>query len=556
MNSSQSSNANSITIVTTPSCPVILSGINEFIPLCNEEIKPKLHQVFQTLKEAEDFYENYAKVCGFEPRLSTTKLPTRGAPGEYKLRNVLCNRTGFRELPKEKNVTGEGSSMSQTRTRMITRVGCPTRIQFTRQENKTYKVNKFHEGHNHITTSPNSMMFLKGNKNMTSVQKNFVAKAARLKLGGVKVFRGWKELSGGYNNVGASEIDFKNFVRDMKKYIGDFDGQMFIENFMKKKEMCKTFYFNFQVDDNNRLCRVFLPDTINIKNYLLFGDTMSVDSTYRTNKYNMVFVPFTGVDHHKRCVNFGAGLLAHEDIDSSEWLFNSFLEAMEGHQPKVIITDQDPAMKIAITEIFTEASHRLCIWHIMKKLREKIDAYLWQDVDFKKRLNCCVWSNNLDANEFEEAWSNIMIDYDLIYHPWFTLLFEMREEWIPTYFKDIFMGGLMRVTSRSESENNFFDRFVTPHVSLVEFWMCYESAIDAQRHKQLKLNHDNKQTHAPLKTPLPLEKHGAETYTHNIFNDFQTELCAALYNCGLDDLRKNNDTEVYTISDTEREGKS
>ncbi|KAK9705102.1 hypothetical protein RND81_07G033800 [Saponaria officinalis] len=294
---------------------------------------------------------------------------------------------------------------------------------------------------------------------MTSVQKNFVAKAVRLKLGGVKAFRGWKELSGGYNNVGASENDFKNFVRDMKKYIGDFDGQMFIENFMRKKKMCKTFYFNFQVDDNNRLCLVFWADTINIKNYLLFGDMMSVDSTYRTNKYNMVFVPFIGVDHHKRC--------------------------------------------IAIAEIFTEASHRLCMWHIMKKQREKIDAYL---------------CNNLDANEFEEAWSNIMMDYELIDHPWFTLLFEMREEWIPAYFKDIFMGGLMRVTFRSESENSFFDRFVTPHVSL--------------RHKQLKLNHDNKQTHAPLKTPLPLEKHGAET-----------ELCAALYNCGMDDFRKNNDTE-------------
>ncbi|KAK9666144.1 hypothetical protein RND81_14G163800 [Saponaria officinalis] len=320
MNSSQSCNANFITIVTTPSCPVIPSGINEFIPPCNEDIKPKLHQVFQTLKEAEDFYENYVQVCGFEPRLGTTKLPTRGAAGEYKLRNVLCNRAGFREVPKEKNVTGEGSSTSQPRTRMITRVGCPARIQFTRQDDKTYKVNKFHEGHNHITTSPNSMMFLKGNKNMTSVQKNFVAKAARLKLGGVRAFRGWKELSGGYNNVGSSENDFKNFVRDMKKYIGDFDGQMFIENFMRKKEMCKTFYFNFQVDDDNKLCRVFWADTINIKNYLLFGDTISVDSTYRTNKYNMVFVPFTGVDHHKRCVNFGAGLLAHEDIDSFEWL--------------------------------------------------------------------------------------------------------------------------------------------------------------------------------------------------------------------------------------------
>ncbi|KAK9747957.1 hypothetical protein RND81_02G026400 [Saponaria officinalis] len=280
---------------------------------------------------------------------------------------------------------------------------------------------------------------------------------------------------------------------------------------MRKKETC-PFYFDFQVDEHGRLSR------------LLFGDMLSVDSTFRTNRYNMVFVPFTGVDHHKRCVTFGA--------------------------------DQDPAMKIAIAKVLPETNHRLCIWHIMKKLREKVDAYLWQDEDFKKRLNSCVWNNHLKVVEFEEEWANIMVEYGLVDNNWFSHLFDIRDQWIPAFFKDIFMGGLMRVTSRSESENSFFDRLVTPHVTLVEFWMCFESAMDAQRHKQSKLNSDNKSSLPQLKTPLALEVHASEIYTHNVFKDFQDELCVALYKCGMVEMSKNVDFEVYIVNDSMREAKT
>ncbi|XP_074283157.1 protein FAR1-RELATED SEQUENCE 5-like [Silene latifolia] len=164
----------------------------------------------------------------------------------------------------------------------------------------------------------------------------------------------------------------------------------------------------------------------------------------------------------------------------------------------------------------------------MKKLREKVSYQLFQDEDFKTRLNRCVWNNQLEPDEFEEQWGNIMTDYQLVEHEWFSDLYDLREQWIPAYFKDVSMSGLMRVTSRSESENSFFDRFLTPHLTLVEFWVCYESALEAQRHKQSKLNSDNKHSEIPRKTKSNLEVHASEMYSHNIFKDFQTELVATL----------------------------
>ncbi|XP_074299672.1 protein FAR1-RELATED SEQUENCE 5-like [Silene latifolia] len=278
----------------------------------------------------------------------------------------------------------------------------------------------------------------------------------------------------------------------------------------RRKDTCSSFYFDFIVDENKCLAGVFWADPICIKNYMLFGEVLSADATYRTNKYDMVFVPFTGVDHHKRCITFGAALLGDESIECYTWLFKTFLEAMGGCQPRIIITDQDKSMKSVVPEVFKESTHRLCMWHIMKELREKVSYQLFQDEDFKTRLNRCVWNNQLEPDEFEEQWGKIMTDYQLVEHEWFSDLYNLREQWIPAYFKDVSMSGLMRVTSRSESENSFFDRFLTPHLTLVEFWVCYESALEAQRHKHSKLNSDNKHSEIPRKTKSNLEVHASE----------------------------------------------
>lgn len=90
----------------------------------------------------------------------------------------------------------------------------------------------------------------------------------------------------------------------------------------------------------------------------------------------MVFVPFTGIDNHNRCVTFGAGLISKETIESYKWLLDSFLTAF-GQAPKIVVTDQDAAMKQAIHDIFPTSRHRLCMWHIMQKLSTKVVLFFF-----------------------------------------------------------------------------------------------------------------------------------------------------------------------------------
>nr|GEW02586.1 hypothetical protein [Tanacetum cinerariifolium] len=84
----------------------------------------------------------------------------------------------------------------------------------------------------------------------------------------------------------------------------------------------------------------------------------------------MVFVPFTGIDNHLKCVNFGSGMLLKEDTEAYTWLLKSFMTAHE-KQPTIVVMDQDGAMKRAIEAVLTESKHRLCMWHIMQKVPAK-----------------------------------------------------------------------------------------------------------------------------------------------------------------------------------------
>jgi hypothetical protein len=42
-------------------------------------------------------------------------------------------------------------------------------------------------------------------------------------------------------------------------------------------------------------------------------------------------------------------------------LFEKILEAMAGHKPNLLLTDQDLGMKSAIEKVFDSSAHRFCM---------------------------------------------------------------------------------------------------------------------------------------------------------------------------------------------------
>nr|GEZ43421.1 protein FAR1-related sequence 5-like [Tanacetum cinerariifolium] len=143
------------------------------------------------------------------------------------------------------------------------------------------------------------------------------------------------------------------------------------------------------------------------------------------SKYDMVFVPFTGIDNHLKCVNFGSGMLLKEDTEAYTWLLKSFMTAHE-KQPTMVVTDQDGAMKKEIEAVLTESKHRLCMWHIMQKVPAKICPEIYDETDFKERFGKLVWNMFMEPLEFEEKWSKLVEDFGLQNHKWMRKMFDLR----------------------------------------------------------------------------------------------------------------------------------
>lgn len=57
--------------------------------------------------------------------------------------------------------------------------------------------------------------------------------------------------------------------------------------------MNDSFFYCFEVDDDGRLNNYFWADEISRKNYHHFSYVLVFDTTYDTNKYYFVFLPFT-----------------------------------------------------------------------------------------------------------------------------------------------------------------------------------------------------------------------------------------------------------------------
>ncbi|RYR53384.1 hypothetical protein Ahy_A06g028454 [Arachis hypogaea] len=92
-----------------------------------------------------------------------------------------------------------------------------------------------------------------------------------------------------------------------------------------------------------------------------FKDVVSFDTTYNTNKYNLVLGSFVGVNHHGQSTLLGCSLMKNEDIQSFRLLFDCWLRCMGGKAPKGMLTDQSTLIRRAIELCMPTTIHRWCI---------------------------------------------------------------------------------------------------------------------------------------------------------------------------------------------------
>ncbi|XP_059456881.1 protein FAR1-RELATED SEQUENCE 6-like isoform X2 [Corylus avellana] len=327
--------------------------------------------------------------------------------------------------------------------------------------------------------------------------------------------------------------------------LGKGDVKVFWDYFTRMREMNEGFYAVMDWDDESRLRNLFWADARSRAAYEYFGDVIMVDMAYLTNRYGMPFVSFVGVNHHGQSILLGAGLLSSKDKETFVWLFETWLTCMNGRAPSAIITDQDRAMKSAISRVFPGARHRFCLWHIMRKLSKKLGSHAQYTCGLKNAIETCLYDSQTCA-DFDESWESLLESYNLQDNAWLRGLYSERTHWVPAYVKDTFWAG-MSTTQQSESINAFFDSDVHSASTLKEFFDQFDNTLRRKVLNEREADFNSFKCIIPCISDYSIVKKFHDIYTKAKFKEFHEEFKCMMYcNCSL--LKSEGAISTYEVS--------
>ncbi|XP_073015706.1 protein FAR1-RELATED SEQUENCE 5-like [Primulina eburnea] len=335
--------------------------------------------------------------------------------------------------------------------------------------------------------------------------------------------------SHGVENLGFIRKDAYNYLNYVTKghsRVENGDAFELIRYFKTKSNEEDLFYWDIQMDENGRLSNFFYRDSRARIDFEYFGDVLSFDTTYRTNRYNLICAPFVGINHHMDNVMFGLAFMSDETETSFQWLFKTFLESMGGKQPETIFTDQCQAMMNAIESVFPCSQHRLCQWHISKNAPSHL-GNLNVNHEFKGMFMKCMQFCDSEE-EFDVVWKKMIGEFGLENHSWLRGMYKLRHKWSTAFSNQKFCAGL-KATSRSECTNSVLKDGGKRTFTLFEFVNRFEKI---QKRWRIKENEKDYKCRHKMPTLVvknqPLLQHAAFVYTIDIYKIFEKELVNSL----------------------------
>ncbi|XP_022891821.1 protein FAR-RED IMPAIRED RESPONSE 1-like [Olea europaea var. sylvestris] len=277
---------------------------------------------FKDEKELFDFYKQYAYTVGFPVRKRNSK---KGDDGIVRFVTFTCSHEGRRS----------SNTNSALRPQPTSQTDYKARISAFANYNGTWRINTVNLEHNHKTSPSKSRMF-RCNQELSA---NVKRKLELNDIVGIPLYKSFNSAiveAGGYENMTCIEKDCQNYIEQVRLLrLGEGDAAALQSYFSQMQARCSGFYFAMDLDDESRLKNVFWADNRYRQAYKEFGDIVTFDTTYLTNKYDMPFAPFVGVNHHGQSTLLGCGLLSNENTSwraminefklyDNDWLFGLY----------------------------------------------------------------------------------------------------------------------------------------------------------------------------------------------------------------------------------------
>ncbi|RYQ98875.1 protein FAR1-RELATED SEQUENCE 5-like [Arachis ipaensis] len=277
---------------------------------------------------ANDFYVTYSKKVGFATKIRTTtydkitKIPVNQA--------IHCNRDGFR-----------GSRVkAPTRKNTISAAGCKARIYVKFDKNmQDCVLFKVELRHSH-PCSARKAVHNHEYRQLTMHAKCVIEDNDEAGIRPNKTFLTLANEAGGPSNMGFSEKDLRKYITARLQTSNvNADVREMMSYFIRMKDINPNFFYAVKLDEECKFRSAVWVDARCRTSYEYYGDVVSVDSTYSTNRHGLPFVSFVRVNHNGKSTLLGYALLGNEEIPSYEWVFSKWVKCM-GTAPQYLFDDR------------------------------------------------------------------------------------------------------------------------------------------------------------------------------------------------------------------------
>ncbi|XP_077221923.1 protein FAR1-RELATED SEQUENCE 5-like [Tasmannia lanceolata] len=470
----------------------------------NARIVPFVGLEFENEVAAYQYYNLYALVTGFgiqKAKTATSKKDTK----VVIWRRFVCDKEGFR------NSNDKRQAGKEVKVRRHKREGCEAKLEISRKNGK-WVVTAFQPTHCHALTSPNRIRLHRSHNGFhkSNACKNLIDLLRDSGLPPAGIARAINESCKGSDaQITTNQVVSRLRIRRQNNM--GREAVIVAEHFQKKRSEDPNFFFSIELDEVGNLRSMFWADARARTAYLTFSDVIVFDVTYKINRYQMPFAPFTEVNHHRQSAIFGCALLEDEKEETFTWLFEQWLRCMFGKAPGCIITDMDGAMRNAIQSVFPTTRHRFCYWHIKKHLVEHIPAFRDPTSDFEKDYSHWFYRKTISDSEME--WKKMVEKYNIGEKDWLAKMWESRS-----------IGCQFILEARS-----------------LLAW-----ALVARRKSESQEDFNTKSTKAVLKGKNRLETQAGDCYTRALFTIFQTEFTESI-DLWEDETCKNGNVTEYIV---------
>ncbi|KAL6653059.1 hypothetical protein ACP70R_011984 [Stipagrostis hirtigluma subsp. patula] len=470
---------------------------------------PEVGMVFATLQDAHRFINVYGLVTGF--------VVKKGCNYKHKKITFVCNKS----RTMKENETGQRKRRRNT----IEKTGCRMKVLVKLLEGR-WEITMVRNEHNHpLVSSPSLTTFFISHKYMSEEERIFSRILQESRIKPAEIMEIFRKLRGRLKNIPVRRIDANNMKQsDRQTETRNTDIERTLQHLRRFQREQPGFFYAIKTDDGNTVRSIFWTDAQARLDYALYGDFISFDTSYTTKEHNMLFALLIGINGHGKAIVFGWALLEKEKVETFSWLFRTFLEAMDGKKPSVIITDQDSAVTKSIAEVFPSVFHRFGMWHVMRKATDELGGPMANRSGVEAELTHLI-TNSLTTDEFEDGWKAMLEKYGAAANAHLNLMYQTRLMWVPVYFKHAFCP-FIRSSGRSESTNSIFKDNVLREDTIETFIRQY----DIFQKEAISIEDGDKfqSTQKPMYyTRQLIERHAAEIYTTGLFLKFQKELLDA-----------------------------